>query len=206
MTPRRRRWTFSDRVWTTMPSATGVVHEAGVPARPSISTRQSRQEPKGSSESVAQSFGIAVPMLIAAAITEVPGSSAWFREGFVTYAAEAKTSLLDVDPKMIEEEGVVSEDVAQAMARGALARCPDSTLAVAVTGVAGPTGGTHLTPVGTVCIGWAERFNEHIVTYVRTIHAHGSRSMVRRATVLTALEGLIELMRFGNPAVMPCEY
>ena len=124
---------------------------------------------------------------IAAAITEVPGSSAWFREGFVTYAAEAKTSLLDVDPKMIEEEGVVSEDVAQAMARGALARCPDSTLAVAVTGVAGPTGGTHLTPV-------------------RTIHAHGSRSMVRRATVLTALEGLIELMRFGNPAVMPCEY
>ena len=75
---------------------------------------------------------------IAAAITEVPGSSAWFREGFVTYAAEAKTSLLDVDPKMIEEEGVVSEDVAQAMARGALARCPDSTLAVAVTGVAGP--------------------------------------------------------------------
>ena len=127
---------------------------------------------------------------IAAAITEVPGSSAWFREGFVTYAAEAKTSLLDVDPKMIEEEGVVSEDVAQAMARGALARCP----------------GTHLTPVGTVCIGWAERFNEHIVTYVRTIHAHGSRSMVRRATVLTALEGLIELMRFGNPAVMPCEY
>ena len=111
---------------------------------------------------------------IAAAITEVPGSSAWFREGFVTYAAEAKTSLLDVDPKMIEEEGVVSEDVAQAMARGALARCPDSTLAVAVTGVAGPTG--------------------------------GSRSMVRRATVLTALEGLIELMRFGNPAVMPCEY
>ena len=80
---------------------------------------------------------------IAAAITEVPGSSAWFREGFVTYAAEAKTSLLDVDPKMIEEEGVVSEDVAQAMARGALARCPDSTLAVAVTGVAGPTGGTY---------------------------------------------------------------
>ena len=133
---------------------------------------------------------------IAAAITEVPGSSAWFREGFVTYAAEAKTSLLDVDPKMIEEEGVVSEDVAQAMARGALARCPDSTLAVAVTGVAGPTGGTHLTPVGTVYIG----------TYVRTIPAHGSRAMVRRATVLTALEGLIELMRFGNPAVMPCEY
>ena len=143
---------------------------------------------------------------IAAAFTEVPGCSAWFREGFVTYAAEAKPSLLDVDPQMLEEEGVVSEDVAQAMARGALARCPDSTLAVAVTGVAGPTGGTHLTPVGTVCIGWAERFNEHIVTYVRTIHAHGSRSMVRRATVLTALEGRNELMRFGNPAVMPCEY
>ena len=142
---------------------------------------------------------------IAAAVTEVPGSSQWFREGFVTYASEAKTSLLDVDPKMIEEAGVVSEDVAQAMARGALARSPDSTLAVAVTGVAGPTGGTVRTPVGTVCIGWAERFNEHIVTYVRTIHAPGSRSTVRRATVLTALEGLIELMRFGNPATMPSE-
>ncbi len=143
---------------------------------------------------------------IAAAVTEVSGSSQWFREGFVTYASEAKTSLLDVDPEMIEKSGVVSEDVAQAMARGALARSPESTLAVAVTGVAGPTGGTARTPVGTVCVGWAERFNEHIVTYVRTIHASGSRSTVRRAAVLTALEGLIELMRFGNPASMPSEY
>lgn len=143
---------------------------------------------------------------IAAAITEVPGSSEWFREGFVTYAAEAKTALLDVDPKMIEEMGVVSQEVAQAMARGALARSSESTLGVAVTGVAGPTGGTPGIPVGTVCIGWAERFNEHIVTYVRTIHVDGSRATVRRATVLTALEGLIELMRFGNPVVMPCEY
>ena len=127
---------------------------------------------------------------IAAAITEVPGSSAWFREGFVTYAAEAKTSLLDVDPKMIEEEGVVSEDVAQAMARGALARCPDSTLAVAVTGVAGPTGGTHLTPVGTVCIGWALRAGEQSAL---TLHFAGDRSAVRRQTVIRALQGVLAL-------------
>lgn len=143
---------------------------------------------------------------IAAAITEVPGSSAWFREGFVTYAAEAKTSLLDVDPKMIEEEGVVSEDVGSGHGQRCARTLSRLDACRRRDGRGGTDGGTYLTPVGTVCIGWAERFNEHIVTYVRTIHAHGSRSMVRRATVLTALEGLIELMRFGNPAVMPCEY
>ena len=75
MTPLRSFLILSVWVWTTMPSETGVVQEAGVPARPSISTRQSRQEPKGSSESVAQSFGILVPRLIAAAMTEVPAGT-----------------------------------------------------------------------------------------------------------------------------------
>jgi nicotinamide-nucleotide amidase len=143
---------------------------------------------------------------IAAAITAIPGSSEWFDQGFVTYAVPAKTELLGVDPELISKEGVVSEAVAQAMARGALARSPRATLAVAVTGVAGPGGGSEETPVGTVCIGWAERFNEHIVTSVRTIHVPGSRRTVREATVLTALRGLTELMRFANPASMPCEY
>lgn len=143
---------------------------------------------------------------IAAAITSAPGSSAWFEEGYVTYSVKSKTALLDVEPEMIEREGVVSEAVAQAMARGALSRTPAATTAVSVTGIAGPGGGTVKTPVGTVCIGWAERFNEHIVTCARTIHVPGSRATVRNETVLTALRGLIELMRYGNPAVMPCEF
>ena len=143
---------------------------------------------------------------IAAALTEVAGSSAWFEEGFVTYAASAKVARLDVRPSLIETEGVVSEAVAQAMARGVLARSTSATLSVAVTGVAGPGGGTVKTPVGTVCIGWGERFNESIVTCSRTIYVPGSRATVREATVLVALDGLMELMRFGNPALMPCEY
>lgn len=143
---------------------------------------------------------------IAAAITEVPGSSAWFDEGFITYAASSKTVRLGVPEALIQKKGVVSEDVAQAMARGALAKSPSATLSVAVTGIAGPSGGTARQPVGTVCIAWGERFNEHIVTCSRTVLIPGSRTTVRGETVCIALEGLIEKMGFGNPAVMPCKY
>ena len=143
---------------------------------------------------------------IAAAVTEVPGSSEWFEEGFVTYAVHAKTHTLDVREDLIECCGVVSEPVAQAMARAALAKSTNATVSVAVTGVAGPGGGTPEVPVGTVAVGWAERFNGHIVSCSRTLHIPGSRHIVRRQTVLTALLGLTELMQFGNPSVMPCEY
>lgn len=142
---------------------------------------------------------------IAAAITEVPGSSAWFEMGCVTYATASKTALLDIDPAFIAEHNVVSEPVAMAMARGMLARSQSSTLAAAVTGLAGPGGGTPERPVGTVCVGWAERFNEHIVCTVRTIHVNGSRRDVRQAAVYTALSGLMALMNHGNPAAMPLE-
>lgn len=143
---------------------------------------------------------------LAAAMTEIPGSSEWFEGGFVTYTALSKAVYLDVALDMIEREGIVSEPVAQAMARGALACSSRATLAVGITGIAGPGGGTPDVPVGTVAIGWAERFNEHIVTCSRTIHVPGTRRVVRQQAVLTALLGLAELIRFGNPAVMPCEY
>lgn len=143
---------------------------------------------------------------IAAAITAVPGSSAWFEEGFVTYATSKKTERLGVPAALIEKEGVVSEAVAQAMARGALALSEKATLSVAVTGVAGPGGGTAVTPVGTVCVAWGEKYNGHVVTCSRTIRVPGSRAAVRGETIRMALSGLIEKMGFGNPALMPFEY
>jgi nicotinamide-nucleotide amidase len=124
--------------------------------------------------------------LIAATCTELPGSSAWFERGFVTYSNEAKTDLLGVIPALIEAHGAVSEQVALAMAEGAL-RHALADVAVAVTGIAGPTGGTADKPVGTVWIAWA----------MRGMHAHaerhqfaGGRAEVRAATVRDALAGL----------------
>lgn len=93
---------------------------------------------------------------VSAAITSVAGASQWFERGFVVYTARAKSEMLDVPPELIEKEGVVSLAVAHAMARGAAARST-ADLSVALTGVAGPTGGTPETPVGTVCIGWGQK-------------------------------------------------
>jgi nicotinamide-nucleotide amidase len=91
--------------------------------------------------------------MVAAAITDVPGSSHAFDRGFVTYSNGAKTAMLDVSPALIAAHGVVSEEVARAMAQGALARS-DATLAVSVTGIAGPGGSAHK-PEGRVCFGLA---------------------------------------------------
>ena len=133
--------------------------------------------------------------LVSELITGVPGSSVWFDRGFVTYQVEAKEEMIDVPEETVAEHGVVSEPVAEAMARGAL------------TGVAGPGGGTRETPVGTVCIGWAERADEgEIITSVRTIHAPGDRHAVRLAAAITAIQGLVALMQGADPMRMPCEY
>ena len=144
--------------------------------------------------------------LLAGAITEIAGSSEWYEMGFVTYATPTKSRFLGVDPGLIEREGVVSESVAQAMARGALAQFPEATLSVGITGYAGPSGGTATMPTGSVCIGWGYRFNEHIVTISRVIHVPGSRTAVRREAVIVALSGLLELIRHANPAIMPSAY
>ena len=124
----------------------------------------------------------------------------------MTYQISGKEEMIDVPAEVIAEFGVVSEPVAEAMARGALA-CSHADLSVALTGVAGPSGGTAQTPVGTVCIGWAERDpSGAIATSVRTIHATGDRRTVRLAASLTALQGLIALIRGGDPMRMPSPF
>ncbi len=94
--------------------------------------------------------------LIAALLTERAGASAWFERGFVTYSNEAKIEILGVDPGLLQRFGAVSEPVVRQMALGALTRS-DATLALAVSGVAGPGGGSIAKPVGTVCVAWARR-------------------------------------------------
>ena len=125
--------------------------------------------------------------LIAGACTEVSGSSEWFERGFVTYSNAAKHELLGVPAALIEQHGAVSEPVARAMAAGAVAHSP-AQLAVAVTGVAGPTGGSPEKPVGTVWFGWATP------TGVVTEHQRfdGDRDAVRAATVRHGLQGLLQ--------------
>ena len=128
--------------------------------------------------------------LVAAAITAIAGSSAWFERGFITYSNEAKHAMLDVPTAMLEQVGAVSEPVAAAMARGArahsLAQC-----ALAVTGVAGPGGGTLAKPVGMVCFGWVVG---GLPEQTATLHFDGDRSMVRAESVTVALRGLLEMV------------
>jgi nicotinamide-nucleotide amidase len=92
--------------------------------------------------------------MIASYLTSLAGASSWFERGFVTYSNTAKTEMLAVDAKLIEAQGAVSLPVAEAMAAGALSKSK-ATIALSVTGIAGPGGGTPLKPVGTVCFGWA---------------------------------------------------
>ncbi len=128
--------------------------------------------------------------LIAATCTDLAGSSDWFERGFVTYSNEAKTELLGVDAALIARDGAVSESVVRAMAQGALAHSL-AQVAVAVTGVAGPTGGSAAKPVGTVWLGWATPFGA--VSEVQ--HFAGDRAQVRAATVHHALRRLVELLQ-----------
>lgn len=127
--------------------------------------------------------------LIAAACTELAGSSVWFDRGFVTYSNEAKTDLLGVNAALIAAHGAVSEPVARAMAEGALLRA-GVDVAVAVTGIAGPSGGSEDKPVGTVWVAWARRGG---ITQSRRQVFAGDRAQVRQATCEAALRDLLEL-------------
>ena len=130
--------------------------------------------------------------MIAARCTDVPGSSAWFERGFVTYSNEAKTELLAVDAALLALHGAVSEPVAWAMAEGAITHS-HAHWAVAVTGVAGPTGGSPEKPVGTVWLAWAHRLENGNLQVQAERHLFaGDRAQVREATVQCALQGLIE--------------
>lgn len=120
--------------------------------------------------------------------TDLPGSSEWFERGLVTYSNEAKRELLGVAAGDLHRFGAVSEEIAAAMARGAIEN-GHGDVSVSVTGIAGPDGGSPDKPVGTVCFGWALP-DDVVETEVQRFV--GERDAVRRASVARALEGLLE--------------
>ncbi|MGH1357222.1 MAG: CinA family protein [Burkholderiaceae bacterium] len=136
---------------------------------------------------------------IARALTETAGSSNWFDRAFITYSNEAKNQMLNVPEALIATHGAVSEPVALAMARGALANS-QARLAVAVTGVAGPGGGSAEKPVGTVWFGWGWRDpNGHTRLVSERVRFDGDRSEVRLRTGLHGLKRLLNTLS-ENPS------
>ncbi|MGH8353177.1 MAG: CinA family protein [Pseudomonas sp.] len=131
---------------------------------------------------------------IAEAITRIPGSSAWFEAGYVTYSNAQKTAQLEVPAALLAQVGAVSREVVEAMVQGAQAKS-GARFAVAVSGVAGPDGGSREKPVGTVWLAWAD---DQKLFAERRLFA-GDRSDIRRQTVETALAGLIRLSAGENP-------
>ena len=128
---------------------------------------------------------------IASAITDIAGSSQWFHAGFVTYANDAKQQLLRVSPETLVSEGAVSGAVVRQMAEGAL-MATSADIAVAVSGVAGPDGGTEDKPVGMVWFAWAMK--NGVVTTL-CVQFEGDRAAVRQAAVEQALIGLNEVLK-----------
>jgi nicotinamide-nucleotide amidase len=127
---------------------------------------------------------------IAKAVTDIPGSSGWFDRGFVTYSNEAKQEMLGVDPGTLAEHGAVSEATVLEMVSGALERSR-ADLAVAVSGVAGPAGGSAEKPVGTVWLAWARCGGQAVARHVRF---DGDREAVRLQAVVAALGGFMSLL------------
>jgi len=125
--------------------------------------------------------------LLAAALTSVPGSSAWFDRGWVTYSNHAKHVMVGVQKETLESFGAVSQEVATAMALGALVNAPRAGLAMATTGIAGPGGATPDKPVGLVWFGFARRTSDGVVAYAEHRIFDGNRAWVRRASVDFAL-------------------
>ena len=138
--------------------------------------------------------------MIAAACTDLTGSSQWFERGFVSYSNDAKQDMLGVPVALLSQHGAVSEAVAQAMVLGALNHS-QAQVAVAVTGIAGPTGGSKSKPVGTVCFAWALPTDggpsigaETAWVKVETCHFEGDRAAVRQATQAHAVGQLLLLL------------
>ena len=126
-------------------------------------------------------------------VTSVAGSSKWFERGFVTYSNDAKRELLGVKKSTLQSCGAVSEETAREMALGALERS-QGTLSLAITGVAGPDGGSASKPVGTVCFAWARK---GAPARSATLRFQGDRESVRKQSVIHALEGVLELLDAG---------
>ncbi|NOX75128.1 MAG: CinA family protein [Gammaproteobacteria bacterium] len=127
---------------------------------------------------------------IAAALTDIDGSSRWFERGFITYSNEAKQDMLSVRADTLKTTGAVSEAIVSEMAQGALAHSW-ANIAVAVSGIAGPTGGTPDKPVGTVCLAWAIK---NAPPHVCTEHFSGDRATVRAQTIERALHGILDAL------------
>jgi len=126
---------------------------------------------------------------VAQAVTSVAGSSDWFERGYVTYSNAAKREALGVGRRTLERHGAVSEQTAREMARGALKR-GNGTMAVSVTGIAGPGGGTPGKPVGMVCFAWAR--GRKIAS--NTMRFRGGRNRIRRQSVIHALRGVLKCL------------
>ena len=126
---------------------------------------------------------------IGEAITMVPGSSAWYERGFITYTNAAKREMLDVNANTLETFGAVSEETVLEMVAGALAHST-AHIAAAVSGVAGPGGGTAAKPVGMICLAWARRGREAVA---ETRQFTGDRESIRRQSVERALEGVLQI-------------
>lgn len=132
---------------------------------------------------------------VAQVMTQLAGSSQWFDRGFVTYSNSAKHEMLGVESQTLENFGAVSEETARAMASGALSRS-QADFSIAVSGIAGPVGGTPDKPVGTVCFAFAVK--KHPV-YSSTVHLAGDRASIRRQAVIAGLSGLLETIETSNP-------
>lgn len=133
---------------------------------------------------------------LAQSVTAIAGSSAWFDRGFVTYSNAAKVDMLDVPESTLERHGAVSEAVARAMAQGVLTHSR-ADWSVAITGIAGPSGGSPEKPVGTVCFAWAWKEGG---CEAQTCHFSGDRAVVRAQAVAYALNGLLD--RLGSSVCM----
>jgi nicotinamide-nucleotide amidase len=131
---------------------------------------------------------------VAKVVTDIPGSSSWFDRGFVTYSNGAKQDMLGVSADTLADHGAVSEEAALEMARGALAHSL-AGVSVAVTGIAGPDGGSEDKPVGTVCFAWALEGRE---PSAQRVQFAGNREEVRHQSVRLALERLLELLAGGD--------
>ncbi|TDK63602.1 CinA family protein [Sapientia aquatica] len=126
---------------------------------------------------------------VAHAVTEISGSSIWFECGFITYSNSSKSELLNIPPALIAQHGSVSEEIAAAMAEGALSNC-EAHVSIATTGIAGPHGAVPGKPVGTICFAWSSGGK----TYTERKLFSGDRQSVRQQTVIHALRGLIQFL------------
>ena len=135
--------------------------------------------------------------MIAAACTDLAGSSQWFERGFVSYSNQAKIDMLGVEPLLIEQHGAVSEEVARAMAFGAVQHA-HAQVSLAVTGIAGPSGGSADKPVGTVWLAWVTPLQ----TISEVMHFSGNRASIRTQTVLHSLQKL-HLLLSKKPTTSP---